>query len=178
MRLFDDSLTTYILYFYRAPSDCYQYLTGISGTLKSFNYPTVMLSAIQYTACVRQEYGYCGIAWSAAATTSPDPFDLDDTETTDGLALGGTATASDAYIIIPGSLYTTYGGNALVDESATTDDNQDINNGVIEATGVPNRLTVTSHTATANGAANGFSLVYNQLPCAYARHATSMLAPA
>ena len=138
-----------------------------------------MLSAIQYTVCVRQEYGYCGIAWSAAAQTSPDPFDLDNAEITDGLALGGTATASDAYIIIPGSLYTTYGGNALVDESATTDANQDINNGVVEATGVPNRLTVTSHTATsATDTAGGFSLVYNQLPCAYARHATSNLLPA
>ena len=164
----------------KAPSDCYQYLTGKSGTLKSFNYPTVMLSAIQYTVCVRQEYGYCGIAWMAAAGTSPDTFELNDlaANADNGLALGGTATASDAYIIIPGSLYTTYGGRALVDESATTVANQDHNNGVIEATGVPNRLTVTSHTATSSGTAVGFSLVYYQLPCAYSRAQNSAVTPA
>ena len=35
-----------------------------------------MLDNTQYSICVRQETGYCGIEWSAADTTTPDSFDL------------------------------------------------------------------------------------------------------
>lgn len=61
---------------FRAPNDCYQYFTGVSGEVKSFNYADVMLDDTLYSICVRQETGYCGIEWSSADTTTPDPFDL------------------------------------------------------------------------------------------------------
>ena len=72
--------------FFRAPTDCYQYLTGVSGSLTSLNYPTAVLEITRYTACVRREAGYCGIQWSQTQQTSgdssiagitPDPFSLD-----------------------------------------------------------------------------------------------------
>ena len=66
----------------RAPSDCYQFFTGTSGEVKSFNYPNVMIAGSIYTMCVRQESGYCGIEWSAAATTI-DSFQLTDISAVD-----------------------------------------------------------------------------------------------
>ena len=65
----------------RPPADCYQYITGISGRVQSLNYPTVALDDVDYTICVRQESGYCGIQWTPAYSTStaaasPDPFQL------------------------------------------------------------------------------------------------------
>lgn len=150
----------------KAPTDCLQYFTGTSGTVESLNYPTVMLAEIQYTICTRREEGYCGISWAQTAGTSPDTFDLDNAEITDGLAFD--ADASDAYILIPGSLYNEYGGNVLTEETASTDANMDTTAGTVEAYGVPNRLTVVSHTATsATATATGFSLVYRLLPCQY-----------
>ena len=47
----------------------------MSGKVASLNYPTTLLTDIAYTACVRQENGYCGIEWSQAATTT-DSFQL------------------------------------------------------------------------------------------------------
>merc|ERR1711953_417411 len=150
----------------KAPTDCLQYFTGASGTVTSLNYPTVLLSGIQYTICTRKEEGYCGISWAPTASTSPDTFDLDDTEIADGLAFA--AEASDAYILIPGSLYSEYGGNSLTQESATTDANMDTTSGAIDSYGVPNRLVVVSHSDTSGtNTALGFSLVYRLLPCSY-----------
>ena len=62
-----------------------------------------MIADMLYTICVRQEAGYCGIEWTQSATTAPDPFTLD-AAIAPNLALGGTATASDAYLLIPGSI--------------------------------------------------------------------------
>ena len=56
--------------------------------MTSFNYPTVVISEHQYTVCVRQNAGFCGIQWAPTDTTSPDSFDLDNAETADGLAVG------------------------------------------------------------------------------------------
>ena len=88
---------------FRAPTDCFQYLTGISGSIKSLNYPTTALTDILYTICVRREYGYCGIEWSESAITSPDPFDLNSGTEANALVGGSTASASDVYLSIPGN---------------------------------------------------------------------------
>jgi len=145
----------------KAPSDCYQYLTGISGSIESFNYATVMLTDTLYTICVRQEEGYCGIEWSEAATTSPDPFDLG--TGTVGLALGTTATGSEAYIGIPGSVNQNYGGTHLSEDTTTTAADQDTTSGSIQANGMPFQVVVNTYGAAAG--VLGFNLVYNQVPC-------------
>ena len=89
--------------FCRAPTDCFQYLTGTSGSIKSLNFPTTSLTDLLYTICVRREYGYCGIEWSESAITSPDPFDLDTGTEANALVGGSTASASDVYLSIPGN---------------------------------------------------------------------------
>ena len=150
----------------KAPTDCLQYFTGASGTVTSLNYPTVLLSGIQYTICTRKEEGYCGISWAPTASTSPDTFDLDDTLITDGNNF--EADASDAYILIPGSLYSEYGGNSLSQDSATTAANMDETSGAVDSYGIPFRLIVVSHADTSGtNTALGFSLVYRLLPCSY-----------
>ena len=47
--------------FARAPSDCVQYFTGATGSVKSYNFQGGQLLASQYyTNCIRTEKGYCG----------------------------------------------------------------------------------------------------------------------
>ena len=87
---------------FRAPTDCFQYLTGISGSISSLNYPTTAL-VLTYTICVRREYGYCGIEWSESAITSPDPFDLNTGAAAIALVGGAVASASNVYLSIPGN---------------------------------------------------------------------------
>jgi len=54
------------------PQDgCFQYFTGTSGYVKSFNYDNgVQLSDQEYTVCIRAELGYCSIAWASVSSTS------------------------------------------------------------------------------------------------------------
>ncbi|XP_050695530.1 uncharacterized protein LOC126985109 [Eriocheir sinensis] len=63
-----------------APQGCDQYLTGVTGEVKSYNYDTTA-SAYEHSAgksgsrhlqesyriCVRQEEGYCSLKWTAAS---------------------------------------------------------------------------------------------------------------
>jgi hypothetical protein len=50
----------------RAPSGCLQYLTGNQGFIRTFNFAENgrHLANQNYRACVRQETGMCGIAYS------------------------------------------------------------------------------------------------------------------
>ena len=64
---------------FRAPTDCVQYFTGISGEVKSFNFDGgIQLRDIQYTICIRREPGSCGIQYTVQDNTTPDSYDLSD----------------------------------------------------------------------------------------------------
>ena len=66
----------------RAPFDCAQYFTGAGGSFKSYNFAGgVQLQNIQYTICIRQELGFCGIEYRTQDGTSPDTFALSDDAT-------------------------------------------------------------------------------------------------
>jgi len=145
----------------KAPSDCFQYFTGNSGIVKSLNYPTVMISLIEYTACVRTELGMCGIQWAPTTTTSPNPFQLDDA-IAPALPGESNAVTSEAYIIIPHSTHTYYGGSALSDDGTTIAASLDTANGAVTAGQGPFELTFVSR---ATSAGVGFNLSYKQLPC-------------
>merc|ERR1712088_776498 len=41
------------------PTDCLQYLTGVSNSFTSFNFGNLMLRNLQYDVCIRPERGYC-----------------------------------------------------------------------------------------------------------------------
>jgi hypothetical protein len=50
---------------------CFQYFTGATGTVSSYNYAGAqMLAFIQYNACIRQEADHCCIQWSQLSSTS------------------------------------------------------------------------------------------------------------
>merc|ERR550532_1574804 len=153
----------------KAPTDCFQYLTGISGGIKSLNYPTTALTDLLYTICVRRDYGYCGIEWSESAITSPDPFDLNTGAVADALVLGLTASASAVYLSIPGSANSLYGGLAFNDDAATIAAIVDETSSSVQAYGMPFTLGVNSY-GVADAAVMGFNLVYNQLPCGGSTH--------
>lgn len=54
-----------------APNGCLQYYTGVSGTIRSFNYDGVNgrhLSNQDYSICIRTENNFCGIAYSVCPT--------------------------------------------------------------------------------------------------------------
>ncbi len=44
-------------YFYRPPTDCFQWFTGTGGTIKSFNFPDQMIKNQEYQACIRRVDG-------------------------------------------------------------------------------------------------------------------------
>ena len=82
-------------FFFRAPTDCVQYFTGTSGSVKSYNFGGGQLLRTQiYNNCIRTEAGYCAIQWKESSTTSPDPFDV-------GTGTSIDATACDEFIFIP-----------------------------------------------------------------------------
>ena len=165
---------------FRAPNDCFQYLTGVSGSISSLNYPTTMLTDILYTICVRQEDGYCGIEWKQADTTT-DSFELDDATTQNALVGGANASAGDAYISIPGAMHDLYSGNSLADEIPVAEDTstnpdtpatQETTGGTIQAWGMPFTLSVNTYNVDDDDVP-GFNLVYNQLPCGNHRSTTT-----
>lgn len=64
---------------FRAQPDCLQWHTGISGTFESFNYGTnnVIPQNNAYQICIRQEEGYCTIAYDTNPLSAGDrPFYL------------------------------------------------------------------------------------------------------
>ena len=66
--------------FFRAPTDCQQYYTGVAGNVISYNWDglTQVYSVPQeYTSCFRQEVGYCALDFSIGSDgSSPDYFQV------------------------------------------------------------------------------------------------------
>lgn len=103
-----------------APNGCLMYYTGVSGTVRSFNYGstpniatamsgltgTRQIANHNYGICIRMEAGYCSIRWSQTA----DPYSFtvsDNTESTDLPLLGtpevglvGNQCTTD-FVVIP-----------------------------------------------------------------------------
>jgi len=116
----------------KAPDGCLQYHSGISGGLKSFNYDgigcfsndhicdpdnldscefvagyTGQLNNLDYTACIEQEYGFCGTEFyqeletgSFSLTNSTDLSNNPQDSSVEG-AKHGEACVAD-YLLIPG----------------------------------------------------------------------------
>jgi len=162
---------------WKAPTDCTQYYTGISGNVKSYNYAGAQLLQSQnYDNCIRQEKGYCRIQWQQNSATTPDSFQLD----TDGNAATtalNTASCLLAYVKIPDSsldgitkidpgvsaaagFINRFCGSVLGSATATTAMS-------MTSARTPFSLGVWTAAAALNaGPANaGFNLDYTQLPC-------------
>merc|ERR1711902_174043 len=85
---------------WKAPTDCTQYFTGVSGSVLSYSYGQLLKSQY-YTNCIRTEAGYCAIQWKQSSTTSPDPFGVGASPTTQIESNGCDASAAGAFILIP-----------------------------------------------------------------------------
>lgn len=141
---------------YKAPSDCFQYYTGASGRVKSFNFSAQRhIWNMRYTACVRAEEGMCGIQWHPTSLSSTnDAFGL---APTSGLA-GHSAAPAISHIVIPGSIGGAYSGTNLAVPAQTSDATQ------LTYQKPFNLQVLSTHASQAN--AVGFDLTYNQAPCA------------
>jgi len=97
---------------YKAPSDCYQYYTGTSGTITSFNWGSGdQIQSMSYTACIKRMPGMCGVEWAVTQGSSTDAFEVS-TESPETAKTGGTtATGENAYIALPGSDDDYYSGD-------------------------------------------------------------------
>merc|ERR1712241_845325 len=151
----------------RAYPDCDQYVTGATGTISSYNWANVQLQAKDYQHCIRREEGYCGVQLSQAVpSTSPDSFDLDDTQ---ALALNGAiASITQGYISLPGCVSNnggcTYSGQIFAEGyTAIATDGNDIPAAVL----VANHMFRIEHTQlnVAQTSMEGFKLQYVQIPC-------------
>jgi len=61
----------------RAPTDCTQYYTGASGTIRSYGWGgSQLLAGMDYRICIRDEVGTCSITYSEESGTTIDAFAL------------------------------------------------------------------------------------------------------
>jgi len=163
---------------WKAPTDCVQYYTGISGNVKSYNFAGAqILQSQNYDNCIRQEKGYCKIQWQQNSATTPDSFQLDILNNAAATTAANGPACIFAYVSIPDSsldgvtgidpgispaatFYNRYCGIALGPTAATTATS-------MTSARTPFSLGVWSAAAAQNaGPGNsGFSLDYTQHPC-------------
>jgi len=86
-----------------AQAGCFQYHTGLTGTLQSYNYAGLaQIQGQNYKNCIRAEEGYCCIQFDTVA------YQIDAiacTDTTAARCSGATVCVSD-YIVVPGVITT------------------------------------------------------------------------
>lgn len=85
-----------------AQAGCFQYFTGLTGTLQSYNYAgSAQIQGHNYKNCIRAEEGYCCIEYSVVAYAINAATCAD----TSNLCAGAIPCSSD-YIIIPRTIAT------------------------------------------------------------------------
>jgi len=161
---------------WKAPTDCVQYFTGISGNVKNYNYAgNQILTNQEYDNCIRQEEGYCMIQWQENSASPPDAFQLD-TQTaaaTIATAAGGATACALNYVKIPNA--SNNGVTALSPGLAPQAFQNTWCGGVLGIDGTAVSMSVVSATLPFRlgfwssgvqfAAAPGFNLDYTQLPC-------------
>jgi len=162
---------------WKAPLDCTQYFTGSAGSVKSYNFAGGQLLQSQYyDNCIRTESGYCGIQWKESSTSSPDPFQMTVTPSTNGAA--GTPPSSlctASFIYIPN--LSPDGISALPVPPSTQEFYSTMCGGAfaIEGTAIPLALisrtkpfvlgVYTDTTTTLTSPTTGFNMDYTQVAC-------------
>jgi len=164
---------------WKAPPDCVQYFTGITGTVKSYNFGQILQSQ-QYNNCIRQEKGYCRIQWKESSIATPDPFDLDTQIAGSAGAAGGSTSMAIAVVcaliyveipnasengVTPFNIGLSYGNF----QSTWCGTNLGFTPGVISMAVVsartPFRLGFFTAAAALGTSGTGFNLDYSQLAC-------------
>merc|ERR1712037_518152 len=168
---------------WKAPTDCVQYYTGVSGNVKNYNFAgSQILQGQDYDNCIRQEEGNCRIQWQQNLATDPDSFQMDTAAgTVATIAYAATPTPTTAagcalaYVRIPDG---SFDGVTPLGSGLSTVAFQNVFCGDVVATAIstvamsitsartPFTLGVWSQGAQNVGPGNyGFSLDYTQLPC-------------
>lgn len=151
---------------YKAPADCVQYFTGVTGNVQNYNFKgDTYINNQDYNNCIRTEKGYCSIQWKESSSTSPDPFQI-------GTGAAIDATGCVEFINIPNAspngINPTGGpvafqnnvcGNAFGVEAS-------VSSALVSAQ-TPFILGVLFGAVDTSGTAgtNGFNMDYTQLPC-------------
>lgn len=159
---------------YKAPTDCTQYFTGVSGSVLSYSYGQLLKSQY-YTNCIRTEAGYCAIQWKQSSTTSPDPFGfIITTSTTAGAGGSSTTLCTSGFVAIPDlsmdgitAINVPLGVSAFQSEvcgSVFGVEGQSTSAALISRK-QPFILGVYTDTTSAQTSSTGFNLDYTQLPC-------------
>merc|ERR1719483_1754437 len=154
---------------YMAPTDCTQYLTGITGSISTYGYnsgiiTTENLQSLDYKVCIRREDGYCSIRHSACSSTSFDLSAIANADTAIGVR-GAVGCYAD-FIQIPGgsldgtgTTYDRYCGGKLTHIAGPVSQ-------AIISKSVPFEVYVhTDVTDTPSATPYGVCLNYQQLPC-------------
>jgi len=148
----------------RGIPDCNQYMTGVTGTFKSYNQAGgTMLQNTDFNTCIRREAGYCAIqfATSMPAAGTPDNFQLDTAVANAGK---GGATGARSYIHIHGAFnHRVYTGDALVNSFLATATNTGEGTVSVAGPALYRVIHITLGATTAGD--DGFSLDYTQIPC-------------
>jgi len=82
---------------------CFQYFTGLTGTIQSYNYAGLaQIKGMNYKNCIRAEEGYCCIQYDVVA------YAVDAVTCADATAnrCAGSTTCVSDYIIVPGTVFT------------------------------------------------------------------------
>jgi len=93
---------------WKAPTDCLQYLTGMSNSLRSFNFGDTMIRNLQYDVCIRPEKGMCQFEVRQSSTTT-DSFKMGSSAdavpnafTAGAAENGGMGVVDGSDVMIPG----------------------------------------------------------------------------
>lgn len=159
---------------YKAPTDCTQYFTGVSGNVQSYNFEK-FLKAQYYTNCIRTEKGYCAIQWKESSIASPDPFGIGAAATAaaGGAAAAGATACPLGFLAIPDLSmdgYTSIGGlgdrpwQSIMCGAAFGVSSSPVPSALITRK-QPFIVGVYSSTSDQPAATTGFNLDYTQIPC-------------
>jgi len=145
---------------------CFQYHTGVTGTLQSYNFQGgSQISNQNYKNCIRQEEGHCCIQYTVIG------YNIDATTCADAAnrCAGGSTCSRDA-ILIPGTIS---GSNLNYDKFCGVNLNSEgtinVNSPIItcdlpfELSHITGIVNVGDGTNAALEAEDGFSLTYTQL---------------
>jgi len=89
---------------YKAPTDCVQYFTGLTGSVANYGFGSGdLLINQEYTMCIRTEAGMCGISW-CQATMEPSgsqTFKMSAPVAANTVKTEVCNSATEAVVIIP-----------------------------------------------------------------------------
>jgi hypothetical protein len=145
---------------YKAPTDCTQYFTGVTGNFKSYNYQgsamSLAINTMAYKNCFRQEEGYCSIEYTTN-TAEATPFQLLSAIAT------SARTCPGAFLLIPSTASTTNNGDKFCGSKLNEVSGNTVDGVILGTTSASFEVTYYASSALTIG--TGFSLQWKQLPC-------------